>query len=138
MYVCGGVASLKITRLKAIKKGTPSPTFSSLPFYLPLYPLTMAKLDMSVSSQQLHLMDMIYSILDKTGLVLPTLFFLTFALAFIYHDRLIFTKPNRPGMVAPPGAYPLIGHTYSIVKAGTKNQFERFQEMAMGELSITW
>jgi hypothetical protein len=88
---------------------------------------------MSIGSQQTNLVDLIRMFLDKTGVLLPITFVTIIVLAFIYHDRLLFSKPHRPGLTVPPGGLPLIGHTYSIVKEGTKDQFERFQELAMCE-----
>jgi hypothetical protein len=93
----------------------------------------MTKLDMSINSQQAGLVDFILSLLAKTGFLLPIATLTVVVLAFIYNDRLVFTKPHRPGMFVPPGGLPLIGHTYNIVKLGTKKQFERFHEMALGE-----
>jgi hypothetical protein len=90
---------------------------------------SMVKIDFSnMSAPQAGMTsDIVSSIIDKTGVLLPLIAFTWIILAFIYHDRLLFTKPNRPNMTVPAGALPLIGHTYTMVKAGAKGQFERMQ-----------
>lgn len=96
----------------------------------------MVKLEFASDSTQSRLLDAIYPIIERTGVILPLSIITLIILAFIYHDRLLFTKPYGPHMAKPPGALPLIGHSYTIVKNGTEQQFERFQEMALCESSL--
>lgn len=90
----------------------------------------MVSIDLSAAPPT-GITDVVRSALDKTGILLPLLVVGLVGLAVVYNDRLVFTKPHRPGLTVPSGGLPLIGHTYAIVKYGTKNQFERFQEMAL-------
>jgi hypothetical protein len=89
----------------------------------------MAKIDLSgIAPTQANMSsDIVSYIVDKTGVLLPFIVVTLIILACIYHDRLIFTRPNRPNMTVPDGALPLIGHTYTMVKQGAKGQFERMQ-----------
>lgn len=96
----------------------------------------MVKIDIHAASQAQPEMtgsSLVYGILDKTGVLLPLFIISWLALAIKYHNRLIFTRPNRPNMVIPDGALPLIGHTYIFVKNGTAKQFERMQEWVMSK-----
>ncbi|KAK0563646.1 hypothetical protein OC844_002094 [Tilletia horrida] len=55
--------------------------------------------------------EAIGAILERTGVVLPLVILPILLLAFLYPDRVVFTKPLRPGLAQPSGALPLIGHT---------------------------
>lgn len=97
--------------------------------------LSMVKIDLSgISPAPTHMSsDIVSSVIDKTGVLLPFIVVTMILLACIYHDRLVFTRPNRPNMTVPDGALPLIGHTYTMVKQGAKGQFERMQMWTASE-----
>ncbi|KAE8236107.1 hypothetical protein A4X06_0g9654, partial [Tilletia controversa] len=69
------------------------------------------------------------AIFDRTGILLPLAGLSLLALAFIYHDRALGTKPRRAGVHFPPMTLPLLGHTVWKVKKGTDRELHQFLEI---------
>lgn len=72
--------------------------------------------------------SLLSSITEHTGIVLPTILLYLVFLTIKYHDRVVFTKPNREGLFQPKG-YPLVGNTLGII-GRTDNQLEKMLEVS--------
>ncbi|KAK0521227.1 hypothetical protein OC834_006743, partial [Tilletia horrida] len=68
--------------------------------------------------------DTVTNILDRTGIILPLSVFTLLALAIVYHDRALFTKPARSNLYSPPGTLPLIGQTLQAAKMAGNRELD--------------
>ncbi|KIS70555.1 uncharacterized protein UMAG_01723 [Mycosarcoma maydis] len=75
-----------------------------------------------------HLVHVINTVLERTGLALPVLVLTLLFLTIKYHNRTIFAKPPRKELYSPP-AWPLIGHTLQAMKY-TDNILDWFLEQS--------
>ncbi|KDN52517.1 cytochrome P450 [Tilletiaria anomala UBC 951] len=72
--------------------------------------------------------NILASVLERTGVALPSAILILAILALLYPDRVIGTAAPRPGIPRMPGALPLIGNTWVLIKNGTEEQFHRLQD----------
>ncbi|PWN40330.1 cytochrome P450 [Ceraceosorus guamensis] len=98
------------------------------------------KLEDASSGSLGPVIEVIQSILNQTGYILPALVLFIIALAIKYPNRLPGTTDpkHRPGVYFPPGADPLIGHTRMIVGFGSEGQFENFKALSDATPAGSW